>query len=133
VSAKKFTAQNIRLAGYRKVSRGSEQDLKDALSERPVAIGIDAHHPAFKLYSSGVFDIDYCTAHLTHAVVLTGYGTTKDGKDFWTLQNSWGETWGNKGYGNVVRGKNMCAIANLASYPVLEKPETWEFTTQAEA
>lgn len=128
----KFKAQQIRLAGYRKVERGNEQDLKDALSERPVAVGIDAHHPAFKLYSSGVFDIDYCTTHLTHAVLLTGYGTTKDGKDYWTLQNSWGDAWGEKGYGKVARGKNMCAIANLASYPVLKEPENWEFSSEAD-
>jgi hypothetical protein len=83
----RYKAQRIKLAGYRKVSRGSEQDLKDALSQRPVAVGIDAHHPAFKLYQSGVFDIDYCTSHLTHAVLLVGYGTSKDGKAYWKLQN----------------------------------------------
>ena len=123
----KYRAQKIKLAGYRKIERGNEEDLKDALSERPVAVGIDAHHPAFKLYDSGVFDIGYCTTHLTHAVLLVGYGTTKDGKAYWKLQNSWGKSWGSKGYGKVARGKNMCAIANLASYPVLDSPETWEF------
>ena len=126
----KYRAQKIKLAGYRKVKRGSEADLKDALSERPLAVGIDAHHPAFKLYESGVFDIDYCTTHLTHAVLLVGYGTEK-GKKYWKLQNSWGKSWGEKGYGKVVRGKNMCAIANLASYPVLHAPESWTFSSEA--
>merc|ERR1711998_171546 len=121
----KHKAQSVKLAGYRKISRGSESDLKDAVAKRPVAVGIDAHHPAFKLYSSGVFDIDYCTTHLTHAVLVVGYGTTSEGTDFWKLQNSWGKDWGTNGYGKIARGKNMCSISNLASYPVLEKPETW--------
>jgi cathepsin L len=123
----KYSAVNVKLAGYRKVARGSEADLKDAVAQHPVAVGIDAHHPAFKLYSSGVFDIDYCTTHLTHAVLVVGYGTTEDGKDYWKLQNSWGKAWGTEGFGKIARGKNMCAISNLASYPVIEKPETWRF------
>jgi cathepsin L len=122
-----FAVKDIRLAGYRKIARGSETDLKDAVAQRPVAVGIDAHHPAFKLYSSGVFDIDYCTTHLTHAVLVVGYGTSDDGKDYWLLQNSWGKHWGEDGWGKLARGKNMCAISNLASYPVLEQPEEWKF------
>lgn len=123
----KFSPKNVKLAGYRKISRGSESDLRDAVSQQPVAVGIDAHHPAFKLYSSGVFDIDYCTTHLTHAVLVVGYGTDKDGKDYWKLQNSWGKAWGENGYGKISRGKNMCSISNLASYPVIDRPESWKF------
>ena len=70
---------------------------------------------------------------MTHAVLLVGYGKTKDGKAFWKLQNSWGTSWGKKGYGMVARGKNMCAIANLASYPVLDSPETWEFELESKS
>merc|ERR1712202_90488 len=68
--ADQFKPLHIKLAGYRKIQRGSERDLADAVSSRPVPVGIDAHHPAFKLYESGVFDIDYCTTHLTHVVLV---------------------------------------------------------------
>jgi len=30
-----------------------------------------------------------------------------------------GKTWGEDGYGHIVRGKNMCAIGNWANYPML--------------
>jgi len=128
----KFKKNNIRLEGYRKVQRGNEQDLMDAVAQFPVAVGYDAHHPAFKLYDSGVFDIDYCTTHLTHAMLIVGYGTDSGGKDYWKVQNSWGKNWGEEGYGKIARGKNMCAIANLASYPVLDKPEEWSFAALEE-
>lgn len=38
---------------------------------------------------------------------------------------SWGKDWGNGGFGKFARGKNMCSIANLASYPVLDDPGSW--------
>jgi len=116
---KNFKTSSVKLAGFRKIARGSEEDLQDALAQRPVAAGVDAHHPVFKLYDSGIFDINYCTTHLTHAVLIVGYGEDKDGKKFWKIKNSWGRQWGVKGYGHMARGKNMCAISNLASYPVL--------------
>jgi cathepsin L len=125
--AGKFKTANVKLAGYRKISKGSEADLMDAVSQRPVAVGFDAHHPAFKLYSDGVFDIDYCTTHLTHAMLVVGYGTSSDGQDYWKLQNSWGKNWGEDGFGRVTRGKNMCSVSNLASYPVIEDEEQWTF------
>jgi len=127
----KFKTINIKLAGYRKIKKSNEADLEDAVAERPVAVGIDAHHPAFKLYRSGVFDIDYCTTHLTHAVLVVGYGKTGDGKKYWKLKNSWGKLWGQGGYGMMARGKNMCSIANLASYPVLASPKEWDLSERS--
>ena len=85
--ADRFKTTATHLKGYRKVHRGSETDLQDALSQHPVAVGIDAHHPAFKLYESGTFDIDYCTTKLTHAVLLTGYGVDDSGQKYYKLKN----------------------------------------------
>ncbi|XP_015279384.1 PREDICTED: cathepsin W [Gekko japonicus] len=58
--------------------------------------------------------------HLDHAVLIVGYGGVKPRRGswsapYWTIQNSWGEAWGEKGYFRLHRGSNTCGIAQ---YPV---------------
>lgn len=43
--------------------------------------------------------------------------------DYWNVKNSWGGAWGNGGFFKIQRGKNMCAIAQCNSYPLIERPD----------
>ena len=49
---------------------------------------------------------------MNHAVLIVGYTP-----GYWIVKNSWGAGWGSGGYIYLVRGKNMCGIADEASYP----------------
>jgi len=64
-----------------------------------------------------------CGTNLDHGVLVTGYGTdSTSGKDFWRVKNSWGTSWGEAGYLNIVRGTSssasQCGITEQPSYPV---------------
>jgi cathepsin L len=87
-----------------------------------MAVAIDAQQPSFQFYSSGVYDEPACsTTSLCHSFILVGYDTfhnSTTSQDYYIAKNSWGETWGNKGYVWMSRNKhNQCGIATMGSYP----------------
>lgn len=41
-------------------------------------------------------------------------------KDYWILKNWWGPHWGMNGYMYLRKGKNRCAVAKYAGYPVVD-------------
>ena len=58
-----------------------------------------------------------------HAVTCVGWGETlHDGEllKYWILKNSWGHEWGESGYFRFLRGENLAAIENQASYMIPE-------------
>jgi len=80
-------------------------------SKGPLSICVDAS--SWQYYKSGV--IQTCGQQVDHCVQLTGYSTVS-GIAAWNVRNSWGTTWGDKGYVYVARGKNVCDIASCVTY-----------------
>jgi len=103
------------ISGYKDVQQGSEAALMTALNTQPVSIAIEADQSSFQFYRSGVFN-GPCGQQLDHGVLLVGSGTD-GGQDYWRVKNSWGASWGDQGYIRMIRNKNMCGLANMASYP----------------
>jgi len=99
----------------------NERILQETVAKvGPVSIGIDGNHKSFLLYKRGIYFEPNCSAtNLNHAVIVVGYGS-ENGNDYWIIKNSWGQKWGESGFGRMARNrKNHCGIASLAGYPLL--------------
>jgi len=70
------------------------------------------------MYSSGIFDDAGCGTRLDHATLVVGWGVEND-TEYWIMKNSWGTTWGEKGYMRLAiqAGKGVCGIQNEPTFP----------------
>lgn len=88
-----------------------EDEIKEYLyAKGPLAIALNAD--PLQYYSSGIIDLSTreCDPDgMNHAVTLVGYGTS-NGTPYWLVRNSWGKSWGEKGYFRMYRGKGVCGI-----------------------
>jgi cathepsin L len=114
----KKVASVVTIKGFKDVTAGDESELAKAIQKQPIAIAIEADQQCFQFYHSGILDDASCGTNLDHGVLAVGLGTdAASGKDYWRVKNSWGASWGDKGFINFVYGKNQCGINQMASYP----------------
>eukprot|EP01018_Ginkgo_biloba_P006562 Gb_31936 [translate_table: standard] len=113
-------ARVVTIDDYEDVPANDETSLQKAAANQPISVAIEGSGREFQLYDSGVFT-SRCGTELDHGVTLVGYGSD-DGKDYWIVKNSWGKSWGEKGYirmqRNIESSTGMCGIAMEASYPI---------------
>jgi len=113
-----FSKANVvaKISGYEKVSTDEDQIAAYVATKGPVSIGINAGPMQF--YHGGVanpWSIFCNPKKLDHGVLIVGYGE-EGGKKFWKIKNSWGTTWGEKGYYRVVRGKGKCGLNTMVTH-----------------
>lgn len=103
---------------YAYTLQNDETDLQRIVGTvGPVAVGIDASN--LTSYTGGIYT---CPTYggMDHGVLVVGYGTdttTTPPTDYWILKNSWGTSWGEKGFFRIKRNSgNQCGVAEAASY-----------------
>jgi cathepsin L len=102
--------------GWETLPLNKYEPLMRAIAEKgPTAVSVDAS--PWHIYEKGIFDACPVDAIINHAVVAIGYGIDKATQvKFWHIQNSWGNTWGEKGTIRLLRRDDdetkFCGIDN---------------------
>ncbi|KAK9073558.1 hypothetical protein SSX86_007882 [Deinandra increscens subsp. villosa] len=115
----------VKLDNRQNVPPNNEEALMKAVAFQPVASGVQLSGHGLQFYSEGVYTGD-CGTEPNHGVGIVGYGVSKDGIKFWTVKNSWGPEWGEKGYIHLQRGvrkEGLCGIAMNANIPIIYDPK----------
>jgi len=109
------TAALPTITGY--VDVKSEDDLETAVSNvGPVSVAVNANFK-WQMYTSGIMSKSFCSPDkLDHGVLAVGYDKNEN---YWKVKNSWGASWGEKGYIRLEKGEDTCGIAQQPSYPTL--------------
>jgi len=132
LSAYPYTAQDgtcekctavAHLASCSDVKPNDQISLKGAVSQQPVSIAIEADTKYFQSYSGGILTSSSCGTNLDHGVLIVGYGK-ENGIEYWLVKNSWGTSWGDKGYVKIARSDStddagICGIAMDPSFPTV--------------
>jgi len=109
------------IKSFHDITPNDEEAIARAVLIGAVSVAIEADQVSFMLYRSGVYTAK-CGIALDHGVLIVGYGTSKEGLDYWIVKNSWGEKWGEQGYflleRNIEDPSGKCGIALQPSYPI---------------
>ena len=95
-----------KVSGYTEIKNCN--DLASWIQKGPVSVAVDASN--WSGYKSGVFS--NCSTRLNHGVTLVGVNNGN-----WWVKNSWGPSWGEKGFVRLTGEKSTCGICNMAVVP----------------
>ncbi|KAH0573016.1 Cathepsin B [Spironucleus salmonicida] len=85
-----------------------EESIKVAITKGLVQTGFSVFSD-FMYYESGIYEHTSGSLEGGHAVMFVGYGE-ENGTPYWTVKNSWGNSFGENGFFRIIRGQNECEI-----------------------
>jgi hypothetical protein len=90
----------------------------------PISVAVNASS-AMQSYRSGVFKTCENGGGVNHAVNLIGWN---DKEGYWLMRNSWGTTWGEKGFMKIKYGCNQIGYAaSVVTYGSACEPQPFSF------
>jgi len=110
--------EKVFISDWKPISTDEDQIAAALVQYGPLAIGINAG--PMQLYHGGVanpWKIFCNPTKLDHGVAIVGFGVD-GGKKYWKIRNSWGESWGEKGYYRIVRGTGACGLNTMVTTAV---------------
>jgi len=99
---------------------GNPTSMMSALKGGPMSVSINASSQGFQTYKSGVLS-GSCSTSTNHSVALVGYETSAK-TPYWIVRNSWGSSWGQKGFIWMKQstGDGQCGINHSPRYPSIK-------------
>ena len=96
-----------------------EKMMREIKDHGPIAVCLQADM-GLLFYSHGIYHSMEVKTELTsdfwkpasHAVLVVGWGE-EAGQKYWIVKNSWGATWGEKGYFRIKRGSNERFVESI--------------------
>ncbi|KAH9416961.1 hypothetical protein DERP_011690 [Dermatophagoides pteronyssinus] len=104
----------LRYTSGSRIENLNDDDIQNALvTFGPLYIGVNADRLS-RNYRGGIVDDRSCPKQINHAVVLVGYTPAA-----WILKNTWGRSWGERGYFRLARRQNICGVNTEIAYPII--------------
>jgi C1A family cysteine protease len=97
--------------------QGENQMAQYMQSTGPLSVCLDAS--SWQTYRSGILPASQCGNSVDHCVQAVGVDTSSNG--YWKVRNSWGTSWGEKGFIRLQYGTNTCDITNDPTYVAVKK------------
>ena len=98
----------------------SQSALLAAIAAGPTSVTVEADTAVFQRYTGGILNSASCGTQLDHAITAVGYGV-QNGVTYYIVRNSWGASWGDKGYINIAASgegsTGICGIQQTSVWP----------------
>merc|ERR1711907_722006 len=101
--------------GWTAISTDEDQIAAALMAHGPLSIGINAG--PMQWYAGGIANpLSFlCNPKsLDHGVAIVGFGV-EGTKKYWIIRNSWGSSWGEKGYYRIIRGVGKCGLNTMVT------------------
>jgi cathepsin C len=113
--AKRWRADNHRYVGGYYGAASEQEMISELLRSGPLVASFEPK-PDLMYYGGGIYvSIPNQRTEwekVDHAVLLVGFGE-ENGQKYWTLQNSWGQDWGEDGFFRMARGSDESGIESI--------------------